>query len=248
MHRYWLALVLGAVAFAHCLGMCGGFALHLSAGRSRLAVLGRQLLWHLGKITTYAFLGAFAGLGGRAILTATSRTMQDVFSYVLGGVMVLCGLVMLGIIPALARGKSSRAPQPAAAPSGPPPTPDGIIVSIFRQFFAQPSAGGALTLGIATGFLPCPIVLSGLVLAADSGTVQDGIICMLCLGAGTLWSLLLLAMAGQVISIKFRRKAAVVAACVLILAGLVTALRTNPMLHQFLGGGDKCPYCAAGPG
>ena len=50
-------------------------------------------------------------------------------------------------------------------------------------------------------------------------------------------------MLGQVISIKLRRKAAIVAACVLILLGLVTAFRTNPMLHRFLGG-DKCPYCS----
>jgi hypothetical protein len=233
MHRYWIAMVLGAGAFAHCLGMCGGFALHLSAGSSRLKALARQLLWHLGKMTTYAFLGAFAGLGGRAVLTATSQTAQDAFSYVLGGLMVLCGLAMMGVIPTrISRGSAD-------------PAPDGIITSILRQFLAQPSGGGPLALGIATGFLPCPIVIGGLILAADSGSVRDGIICMLCLGAGTIWSLLLLAMVGQVISMKFRRKAAIVAACVLILLGLVTAFRASPMLHQFLGGG-KCPYCTSG--
>jgi sulfite exporter TauE/SafE len=255
MHRYWLALVLGAAAFAHCLGMCGGFVLHLSAGRSRLGVCGRQLVWHLGRITTYAFLGAFAGLGGRAMLTATSKTAQDVFSYVLGGLMVLCGLVMLGVIPTLVRGRRvqtprlttarSDAPLPAEFPQGPESTPDGIIASIFRQFFAQPSGGGALALGIATGFLPCPIVIGGLAIAADSGSVRDGIICMLAMGVGTIWSLLLLAMVGQVISMKFRRKAAIVAACILILAGLVTAFRGNDAIHRLLGGGHSCCHQAA---
>jgi sulfite exporter TauE/SafE len=240
-------MVLGAGAFAHCLGMCGGFALHLSAGGSRLKVLARQLLWHLGRMTTYAFLGAFAGLGGRAVLTATSQAAQNVFSHVLGGLMVLCGLAMLGLVPSrLTRGRNLPAAPPAAPRSG-ALTPDGIITSIFRQFLAQPSGGGALALGIATGFLPCPIVIGGLVLAADSGSVPDGIICMLFLGAGTVWSLLLLAMAGQVISMKFRRKAAIGVACILIVLGLVTAFRPSPMFHQFFGGG-KCPYCVLGRG
>jgi len=44
-HYLWMGLAGGAVAVAHCLGMCGGFALHLSVG-GRLAVV--AVLGHLG--------------------------------------------------------------------------------------------------------------------------------------------------------------------------------------------------------
>ena len=43
MNYVWLALIGGAAAFPPCLGMCGGFALHLSGG-GRADVLGRQFL------------------------------------------------------------------------------------------------------------------------------------------------------------------------------------------------------------
>ena len=55
------AMAAGAAAFAHCLGMCGALALHLSAGAERWSALGRQLCWHAGRIVTYTFLGSLAG-------------------------------------------------------------------------------------------------------------------------------------------------------------------------------------------
>jgi len=64
MNYIWIGLAGGALAFAHCLGMCGGFALHFSRGDKRRSVLGRQLLWHSGKTFSYVFLGALAAFGG----------------------------------------------------------------------------------------------------------------------------------------------------------------------------------------
>ena len=235
MHYYWLSLALGAMAFPHCLGMCGGFALHLAGGQSRLAALGRQLFWHAGKMTTYAFLGALAALAGRAAWGG-GEAWQSVFSYVLGAVMAIMGLSMLGVLPHRSKKDASAGP--------------GIMAGVFGQFFAKPSAGGALALGIATGFLPCPIVIGGLAIAADAareGGAVAGIVSMLCLGAGTAWSLVVLAMVGQFVSVKLRRRAVVSAGCVLILLGVATALRGNEAFHRFLGGG-QCEHCAAGGG
>ena len=54
------AFVAGLVGSPHCVGMCGGFAV-LCGER-----VSDTLLWHLGRMTTYALLGALAGAFGRA--------------------------------------------------------------------------------------------------------------------------------------------------------------------------------------
>ena len=69
MHYVWLALIGGAAAFPHCLGMCGGLAIHLAGGMDRKGVLLRQLLWHAGRIVTYVFLGALAGYFGAVVVS-----------------------------------------------------------------------------------------------------------------------------------------------------------------------------------
>jgi sulfite exporter TauE/SafE len=66
----WKGLLVGSAQFAHCPGMCGGFALHLAGRDGQGPVLVRQLLWHAGKTVTYVFLGAIAGFAGGAIVAA----------------------------------------------------------------------------------------------------------------------------------------------------------------------------------
>ena len=76
LNYIWVGLAGGAAAFAHCLGMCGPFALHLAGpGSTSSAVPGergraaiRQVLWHAGRITTYIFLGTLAGFLGESIV------------------------------------------------------------------------------------------------------------------------------------------------------------------------------------
>jgi cytochrome c biogenesis protein CcdA len=100
MATVWFAFIAGAAAFAHCLGMCGPFALHLGQGGGRAAAFGRLALWNVGKTATYVFLGALAGFAGATLGAAVSWPMlQDVLAYVAGGVMVLAGLSLLGILP-----------------------------------------------------------------------------------------------------------------------------------------------------
>jgi uncharacterized protein len=244
MQYIWIAFIGGALAFAHCLGMCGGFVLHLAGAPTRQAMLVRQLLWHIGKITTYVFLGALAGfLGAWFIASDKFSAIQSVLAWVAGAIMILMGFALAGLIPFR-----------AAAFEG-----DGFVASIFRHFFAQPSPSAALTLGLATGFLPCPIVLAFLALAMQSSSALLGAAIMAAMGLGTVWSLLILAYTGHLIRIQFRRRAAVLAAVVLIALGAATIARATPAFHRLLGctvspvaesdaaGGNaappSCPHC-----
>ena len=60
-----LVFVAGILGTAHCLGMCGPFALAIGAGASGWrGALGRQFAYTAGRVFTYGVLGAIAGYGG----------------------------------------------------------------------------------------------------------------------------------------------------------------------------------------
>ena len=138
MEYIWMALIGGAAAFPHCLGMCGGFALHLAAGKTKAAVLLRQILWHAGRIVTYVFLGSVAGFLGSMVSLAKWPAVKNIPGYLAGAIMVLMGLSVLGLFPSRKSGFQD-------SPDG------GLLASIFQQFFQKPSPLFALALGIPTG-------------------------------------------------------------------------------------------------
>ena len=249
MNYVWLALIGGAAAFPHCLGMCGGFALHLAGGTSRRAVLVRQLLWHAGRMTTYVFLGALAGYFGALVVSlARWPWAQTLSGYIAGAVLVLMGLILLGLAPA--RAKNATASDPARRPAG---GEEGLFAAIFRQFFSQPTPWAALALGLATGFLPCPITVGFLLLSAQTGSVPWAMAIMAAMGLGTVWALLLLGLTGHVLQLKWRRRGAVALGVLLILLGAWTLLRKSGLLpplhgmssHSAVPMGDCCPRMSA---
>ena len=222
LHYVWLGLAGGAVAFAHCLGMCGGFALHLSQGSSGRAALTRQLLWHAGKTATYVLLGALAGfLGGVIGSSHGLLRLQDVLAYVAGAIMLLMGARLLGVLP----GRRTAAG-------------DGLFAGVFRQFFSEPTPPAAFALGLVTGLLPCPVVVGFLALSLQSGSVLTGMATMGAVGVGTVWVLLVLGMTGYAVRLRTRRWGAAVGGLVLVLLGTVTILRGTGVLHHAMGHGS----------
>ena len=92
----------GLLGSAHCVGMCGGFALSIGIGaRSVGANLHRQLLYTLGRVLTYAFLGVVAGYAGFWLSrkAGTLVNVQAGLSIVAGALLVFQGLLALGIVP-----------------------------------------------------------------------------------------------------------------------------------------------------
>jgi len=222
MEYIWMALIGGAAAFPHCMGMCGGFALHLAAGDRKTTVLMRQLLWHLGRIVTYVFLGALAGFFGSIVSLSKWPAVKDIPGYLAGAIMVLMGLSVLGLFP-------SRRSGFRDSPDG------GLFTSIFQQFFQTPSPHSALALGIANGFLPCPITISFLSLAAGSASVPLGMAIMAAMGLGTIWALLILGMTGHVIKARGKRWGAVMLGIALVTMGTWTILRKAKVLPPIPG-------------
>jgi len=132
------------------------------------------------------------------------------------------GLSVLGLFP-------SRRSGSGDSPDG------GLFTTIFRQLFQKPSSLSALILGIANGFLPCPITIGFLGLAASSASVPLGMGIMAAMGVGTIWALLILGMTGHVIKAKWKRWGAVLVGIVLVTMGTWTILRKAKVLPPIPG-------------
>jgi sulfite exporter TauE/SafE len=217
--------------------MCGGFPLHLARTSQRAPVWVRQLLYVAGKTFTYAFLGAlFGAVGSHLGQQGWLPHSQKYVAIVAGVVIMLFGLGMVGVrLPSLAHRFN--------APEG------GFVPAVYSHFFAHPGGWSSFLLGVATGFLPCPITLGILFLAGASQSVLQGMITMAGLGVGTAPGLVAVGLCGHLVDAKWRRIGLRPAGVIVIALGLLTVLRTQDFMHKHChspaaGAGPTCPHHA----
>ena len=178
----WLVGVAGGV---HCLAMCGGFlgaaVARDSVGASGApllpagAIVRRELVYHAGRLTGYAALGAAFGVAGAATLEAGALLPLQRGLYVTANLLLL----LLGI--SVAIGLPGIAPlQRAGARLF------GRLLPLLQPLLRRRGVGGRLLLGMVWGFVPCALVYSVLPLALFGGGPWQGAAVMLAFGAGTL--------------------------------------------------------------
>ena len=178
----WLAGALGGV---HCVTMCGSFvgalaardALRKAPHRVRAAA-GGQMLYHAGRITTYALLGASFGLAGSATIRAIDLAWLQRALYVVADVLVLLLAASL-VIRVRAVGALQRAGAVAFAP----------LLRSVQPLLRLPGWPGRVAVGLAWGLMPCGLVYSVLPLALFAGGAWQGALVMAAFGIGTLPSL-----------------------------------------------------------
>lgn len=211
----WLAAA--ALTFAasiHCAGMCGGFVAALGAFRTRrgLAVFFDQVLLQLGKASTYAFLGALAGAFGAALYRSAAFTWSARALALLAGLgLAAAGLTLLGL-----RGRRGDLLATRIAP---------LWHRLMAPLLATRPAGSALLIGMAMGFLPCPLVYAGLAAAAATGSAARGALILAGVALGTVPALTAVALFGSAVPLGWRRVLARGAGVLLVIVGLVTFAR-----------------------
>ena len=215
-----IGLAAGIAATPHCLGMCGGFPLHLAkASRDRHALL-RQLLFVLGKTLTYMFLGSLAAALGAVLLRDTPLKLAGPTLRILAGtITVVFGAAMLGIrLPSF---------KPLQRISDTP-----IVRSLFGSLLVTPTPAAALVLGLGVGFLPCPLPMAMLALAVAHHHVPFAILLMAGVGLGTAPGLLGVGLFGIGLDRRFRRVGMRAAGVVVILIGLLTLGRATNLIPK----------------
>jgi sulfite exporter TauE/SafE len=202
----------------HCAPMCGPFVLGqvsdrlarvpvarlCEASRLRAALL---LPYHAGRLTTYAALGAAAGVLGS--LPARGPV---------AGVLLLLAALMFLVHAGgrVARPLRNVVPRLDRAP----PALARIIGKAAHRIDRTHWTGG-LTLGLALGLLPCGFLYAALAVAAASGGGSFGALAMLAFGAGTVPSLVAVGLAGRGLH---RIVAAIAPALMLCNAALLAAM------------------------
>jgi sulfite exporter TauE/SafE len=211
-----LIFVGGLLGSAHCIGMCGGFAVTIGINSTGvLANLRRQLIYTAGRIFTYAFLGLSAGCAGAWISSRANVWInaQGALCVIAGLLLVAQALVGLGLLPR--RFSASRR-------SG-----GGLCLarSFVGPFLASPRSSDVLFAGVLTGFLPCGLVYGFLALASSSASLGGGLAIMVLFGAGTAPLMMLAGTGASLLSYASRKNLMQVSAVCVLLTGMVSIAR-----------------------
>jgi sulfite exporter TauE/SafE/copper chaperone CopZ len=167
------SFIIGLIAsVSSCLAIVGGLVLSLSAKVSQDNVSDTKtfVLFHAGRLISFAVLGGVLGAVGSAI--GINFTFTAILGILASVVMLLLGLNLVGVFEK----------NKVALPSG--------IFNFFRRI--EHKTFTPLVIGFGTFFLPCGFTQSMQVSALGSGSFMSGLLIMLAFALGTLPMLVLL--------------------------------------------------------
>lgn len=164
------AFFLGLLSSFHCIGMCGPIALMLPLDRNNATKKVLQiLLYHLGRLTAYAFIGFIFGLLGKGFFMAGIQQQLSIF---IGLAMILIVLV----------------PEKRLANYNFSKPIFKILSKVKTKLgsqFKNRSYKSLFTIGLLNGFLPCGLVYVALFGAIAMQSASYGILYMILFGLGT---------------------------------------------------------------
>lgn len=168
------ALLMGFFGSPHCLGMCGGLVTAFGLSMKDVSPTKRRALvvtYHLGRLTSYAFLGLMAGLIGTTVLEPLMKG-NSTPRILLGLVLIFVGVTMLGspFLKNLER-FGMRFWQ--------------YLSPLRQKVFPLNTFPRALTAGLLWGFLPCGLVYGALLIAVVAHNPLSGAALMFVFGLGT---------------------------------------------------------------
>lgn len=178
------AFVIGILGSGHCLGMCGGITTMLTAALPNSRLAGRLplvLCYNLGRISSYALIGAIVGFTGSIAsknigMPLAGLRLIAAFFLILLGLYLGQWLMWLTHVEKFGR-KLWRYLSP-----------------LSKKFIPVNTAKKALGLGLVWGWLPCGLVYSMLTWSLASGSALNGAAIMASFGLGTLPMLMVMSL------------------------------------------------------
>ncbi len=218
------ALTLGLMGSFHCVGMCGPIAVALPLKNDNwfTRIFG-GVLYNLGRAITYGLMGLVFGLVGQGLKLGG---FQQWVSIIMGSIMVLSVF-----FPFLFRNKVNFDKMVAVYV--------GRLKSKFGYLFTARSYQSLLIIGLLNGLLPCGLVYMAIAGAIATANVVSGIAFMFVFGLGTMPLLLLVSLAGNVISTSLRNKIRKFIPIIIVIIGLLFILRGLNLGIPYVSPPDK---------
>jgi len=239
-----LVLIGSLLGSAHCIGMCGGFAMTIGIQSQHwFDNLTRQLIYGCGRLATYSLLGLGIGLGSSWLQQSGAKLLpwQAIFASVAGVLLIVSGIRALGWrLPSLAllRWRERKQEVSASKTLLPILTQNNAACSskscskgscspakLFQSLLVAPQKSTLLVAGAVTGFLPCGLVYAFLTLAASRANPLESWLTMLVFGIGTLPLMTVAGMSTQLFPVRWRRYVWQAAAVCLIISGALSLWR-----------------------
>ncbi len=226
-----LIFVAGILGSAHCVGMCGGFAVAVgSRAANWRGNAARQALYTAGRIFTYATLGAMAGFFGSQLSREfpTLLALPAILSLIAGAILIYQGLLAAGWLP-----KSGVVGRTTC-----------LAGSFLAKFLVGPRSLQVFLAGLFTGLLPCGLLYSMVTLAASTRSMLSAMAIMIVFGLGTAPAMMLAGWGGNLLRRSWRKPAFTLAAVCLILTGVLSVARGANLLLFPAAPTKACPLCA----
>lgn len=174
MNTSEIAFFIGLFGSVHCVGMCGPLAFAVPSVRNNwLPVVADKILYNIGRIITYSFLGLIIGFIGKQLWLYGLQQGVSIFS---GLLIIVAGFSRILKIRIAANGYFSK-----------------LLLPLNRLLnYALKHRAGHLVVGLLNGFLPCGFVYLALAGAINTSSPVAAAEYMFWFGAGT-FPLMLLA-------------------------------------------------------
>ncbi len=202
------ALAAGLVGSLHCIGMCGGFAI----------LCGRRVpdtaLWHAGRLTTYATLGALAGAFGAMV----------------PGPSWLAAVISVGLMVWFSAALAGLVPEPRLVIPG--------LRRLGTAMAGNPSLITRYGFGVVNGLLPCGLVYAALAVPVAIANPAWGALAMVAFGIGTVPTLSIVALGVQRLVARDIRVRRLIAAGVLAAGLWSIGLRQGVLGEHAMHGGE----------
>jgi uncharacterized protein len=213
------AFVLGLMGSFHCVGMCGPIVLALPLhGNTLQQKIFGGLLYNLGRTVTYGVMGAVFGLLGQGLHLVG---FQQVVSVIMGSAMILSVL-----FPSLFRNQYTLHKSSFKMIAR--------LKKSITDLFAVRSFQSLFFIGLLNGLLPCGLVYIAIAGAIAAGGVTIGIWYMILFGLGTLPMLLILGVAGNLVSTRLRQRINRLIPILVLAVGVFFILRGLNLNIKFL--------------
>ena len=165
------AILFGLISGLHCIGMCGPIAMVLPlSNTSKFRKITQIVLYHLGRLSAYSFLGLIFGVFGKGLFLAG---LQQQLSIIVGILMIV-----FVVVPQNRLGKLKFL------------TPFYKVVNKVKSKlglqFKKKSNRSLYLIGLFNGFLPCGMVYVALFGALATQDIGLATLYMFLFGLGTI--------------------------------------------------------------